>query len=318
MNLTYTPKNSDYMAMLIISICLVLTVLTVGILFHYIRRTYRIRKEIKRIATEKQWYPNFQNHLKNLKTKTMISNFIIIIVFIEFVNGTVRILQKLDSIVTKQVHLLLNHVGIISHLCHIPLLCLFLKVLCLAYLHSPYKFTIMRWTAYIVIRALIVYVSNLMILIYTLKYGDIIPMFFYDGLFVIYAMIDLTTYLLYSRRFYIHLKSRESEAVLSHEKEKYLEYKYLRTHFKVATIIVAIALIFYNLVSIIAIECTMIDYTLLVFSVENFRIWYLIQLLVDIFPVGLCQIIFRVILSLNYKYVLFLILYKYCKQTSYA
>ena len=314
MNLTYSPKNDDYIAMAIIINCFVLTMLTVAILFYYIRRRYLLSKEIKGISSEKLMCPNFQNHLKNLKTKVMISNFIIIIVFVEFVNSNVRILQDLNFILTHHSHQFINSVSIISHLCHIPLLYLFMKVLWLAYLHSTYKYTIMRWAAYIVLRTILLAFVYLAVLVNPFKCDESIILFFYDLIFVIYEIIDIFTYLLYSRRFYQHLKARELEAKFFKDKNEYLENKFIRIHFKVATILVAIALLVYNISFIIAVGCTVINYVLMTFSLEELKTWYLIQLFVDVFIAGVCQIAFRFLLSLNYIYVMCIILYKYCKQ----
>ena len=175
----------------------------------------------------------------------MISNFIIIIVSVEFVNSSVRMLQSFIYIFndTHKIYWFLTHAITISQLCHIPLLCLFMKVLWLAYLHSPYKYTIMRWAVYIVLRTILLYVVYTMLMLDPLSRDYItivINMLFFGGLVVIYETLDLITYMLYSRRFYLHLKSRELEAKLFMDREKYIENKYLRIHFKVATILVAI------------------------------------------------------------------------------
>ena len=53
----------------------------------------------------------------------------------------------------------------------------------------------------------------------------------------ILTIIDFIQYVYYARKFYLHLKSREKEIRLFYfDKKAYLDSKYLRIHFKIATI----------------------------------------------------------------------------------
>ena len=62
------------------------------------------------------------------------------------------------------------------------------------------------------------------------------------------TIFDYLQYLYYSRKFYLHLKSREKEIRLFYSDNKtYLDIKFIRFHFKIATILVATALFFYTL-----------------------------------------------------------------------
>ena len=70
----------------------------------------------------------------------------------------------------------------------------------------------------------------------------------------------------------------------------------------------------YNLTNIGSIASSGINYILLIYSIEELRVWYLLNQALDVFPLDACQFIFRVLLTLNYLYVLFVILYKYCKK----
>ena len=61
-------------------------------------------------------------------------------------------------------------------------------------------------------------------------------------------IIDFIQYMYYARKFYLHLKSREKEIRLFYfDKKAYLDSKYLRIHFKIATILVVNALFFSTL-----------------------------------------------------------------------
>ena len=96
------------------------------------------------------------------------------------------------------------------------------------------------------------------------------------------------------------------------ERKKYP--KNIHTDFKLATMSVPIPLLIYELANKIVVTCTLINYTLLIVSVEDFRIWYLLSLVIDILPIGLFKFILRVLLCLNYIKVLLAILYRYCKE----
>ena len=128
----------------------------------------------------------------------------------------------------------------------LPVLCMLMDFLWLVYRKYEYKYTKIRWTWYIVIKILVVLLFH---------YSSPIPLD-YQNIYsfltcVIYAIvpiIDLIQFVYYARKFYLHLKSREKEIQLFYfDKKAYLDMKYLRIHFKVATILVATALFFFNL-----------------------------------------------------------------------
>ena len=314
----FARMNAD-IAIVLAFLCFAFCVLATTVLFYFIRRRYCLYIEIKGISGEKLWYYNFQNHLKNLRIKVMICNFVILIILVEIVNSSAIISQNFLSLVNYNQEIVLITILIVdlSTLCHVPLLCLFMKVLWLVYLHCPYKYTIMRWAAYIVLRLFILYIvytahkleyfseNESMRMIYEISFADIC---------MIFLIFDFITYLRYSRRFYLHLKSRELEAKLFMDRDKYIENKYLRIHFKVATILVAIALFFYTVVNILSISFSGINFLLFFFSFDDLKISHLVNELVYFLPIDLCQIIFRILLGLNYVYVLVVILYKYCKK----
>ena len=88
-----------------------------------------------------------------------------------------------------------------------------------------YKYTIIKWTWYIVIRALVLF------LIQYSDYTNLVPHHyqalcdcFNDILLGIFPIIDFIQFVYYARRFYLHLKSREKEIGLFYfDKKAYLD-----------------------------------------------------------------------------------------------
>ena len=131
---------------------------TLIILVYYIRRRYHLHLEIKAITTEQLWFRNFQNHLKNLRIKAMIANFVMIILFVELGTRVCFIIRnrcrmaalfKLNFTCPNfgLTYTMYRTMELVTQLSYIPLLCLFVKVLWL-YLHSPYKYSVMKWLGY--------------------------------------------------------------------------------------------------------------------------------------------------------------------------
>ena len=58
--------------------------LSLFVLAYYTRRRYRLYKEIRRVPHNLLILEGYRNHLKNLKLKCIISNFIIVILVLEF------------------------------------------------------------------------------------------------------------------------------------------------------------------------------------------------------------------------------------------
>ena len=317
MNVTYFLTISKTIA--IINTCASSTfcMLASVILVYYIRRRYCLHLEMKEISAENLWYANYQNHLKNLKIKATISNFVLIIILLEIINNCsnavilIYIMVGANEILEK----VIVHIILVSQLCYIPLLCLLLKVVWLAYLHYPYRHTIIRWTAYIILRLFAVYI------IYCWQYVKNIitserPLYFslFWGMLSLFLIFDLITYLVYSRRFYQHLKSRVLEAKLSADKDNYLANKYLCIHFKVASIIVTASLIIYIIVNITSFVFNDLIYIYQPFERFSNDKWAIFSFLVLLIPGSIGQLIFRIMINLNYLYVTSIILFKYCRQ----
>ena len=79
----YLTANSIPVVILSI-LSIIFCVLALFVLVYYIRRRYKLYKEINRIPQELLIKESYRNHLKNLKLKCIINNFVIIILVIEF------------------------------------------------------------------------------------------------------------------------------------------------------------------------------------------------------------------------------------------
>ena len=315
-------------------------VLATLVLVYYIRRRYHLFLEIRQITVEQLWNPCFQNHLKNMKIKCMINNFVIILLFIEIVNnffsfficfkGWVQYYKLISFIENKTLYTAIYRITFISRICYVPILCMVMRVLWLAYLHWPYKHTIIRWTAYIALRVVAVYSLQIA---YTFQeffgesasgqeqfhiYATVSDLLFFC-LQTFFECTDILMYVYYSRRLYLHLKSRQLEAKLFYDRRKYLENKYTCIHFKVATILVCVALVFY-LLSVMVFYI----FNLFVFPffspspylVTTDREWVSLSKDTSTIVAFICRIIYRILLNLNYLYVFLVILLKYCRQKS--
>ena len=178
----------------------------------------------------------------------------------------------------------------------------------LAYRKYEYKYTIIRWTWYIVIRALVLLHIQKSIP-FSLDYGTI-----YRYLFnVIYvSIIDFIQFVRYARKLYLHLKSREKEIRLFYfEKKAYLDSKYLRIHFKIATILVVNALFFFTLANSFATLSVIVqiqdDYIALPQQLyEKFLIIYCCF----VFIANLSFFISQVLFIFNYLYIFIIVVYK--------
>ena len=300
-------------------------VLALFALVYYTRRRYKLYKEIKRIPKNLLILEEYKNHLKNLKLKCIINNFIIIILIIEIVQNVFQFIiffpaQIIDFLFECPLYWELLYYSILLYMpikyLLVPVLSMMMAFLWLAYRKYEYKYTIIRWTWYISIRALVLFViqysklTNLIPLEYQLSYEC-----FTDIIWGIFPIIDFIQFVYYARRFYLHLKSREKEIRLFYfDKKAYLDSKYLRTHFKIATILVGIALFFYTLGTSSSIF-SMFDSVLRTFSIPvgYQQLYNIFTLLFGILSLNITTfsfLIFEVLLNLNYLYIFIVVVYK--------
>ena len=297
-------------AITLATVCVLATI----VLVYYIRRRYILHLYMRDITPEMLWLVSYINHKKNLKIQATIANFAIIIILVEIANNIANVYNNLVILIPYNEQLLVLMVYVRSHtqLCHVPLLCMLLKVIWLAYLHAPYKYTIMRWTAYIVLR------SCTILLVYERALengeGSATTLELYSFMLSLYFAIDTVMYFLYSRRLYQHLKSRELEAKLFMDKQQYHSARLLRIHFQVATILVTLAIVSYQLTSLIEILFSTVNYILLEASFEPYKSHWALQNQLSRISIDICQVVYRILFNINYMYLFLAMSYRYCKQ----
>ena len=116
----------------------------------------------------------------------------------------------------------------------------------------------------------------------------------------------------YARKFYLHLKSREKEIRLFYfDKKAYLDMKYLRIHFKIATILVGIALFFSTLSS--SVNVFIIPYDLSYYTNISQQLQHIMLIVyenhvdfIDYFFSLISQVLF----VFNYLYIFIVVVYK--------
>ena len=325
MDLQIMSDVSDFEILTYLILSPVFCVLALFVLVYYIRRRYKLYKEIKRIPQNLLILEEYKNHLKNLKLKCIINNFIIVILLIEIAQNVCQFIfyfptRMIDFLYESPLYLKLQNYSYLLDLTIryllIPILSMMMAFLWLAYRKYEYKYTIIRWTWYIVIRALVIF------LIQYSSFANLIPLdyqtlyeWFTDILLIIFPIIDFIQFVYYARRFYLHLKSREKEIRLFYfDKKAYLDSKFLRIHFKIATILVGTALFFYTLAISGSISIR-IDGDILyyLFYIPGY------QQLYDIFKISfnfidyittLSYLISEVLFMLNYLYIFIVVVYK--------
>ena len=316
----------QFMALIHLILSLIFCVLALFVLVYHIRKRYKLYKEINRIPQELLMKESYRNHLKNLKIKCIINNFIIVIVIMEFLQNLGRIFNFLPSLITyfiKQPEFYLRSLLEIQNYCFllaitmdyllVPVLSMMMDFLWLAYRKYEYKYTIIRWTWYIVIRGLIQFLVGHCPTFISIFVGY---QTIYDELAKIIVgilpIIDFIQFVYYARKFYLHLKSREKEIRLFYfDKKAFLDIKFLRIHFKIATILVGIALLLFTITNADNL-LFIFDYISLYITIpqqlnQNFLVVF------DIF-VGingnLSYIISQVLFILNYLYIFIVVVYK--------
>ena len=192
----------------------------------------------------------------------------------------------------------------------VPVLSMLMDFLWLAYRKYEYKYTIIRWIWYIAIRILV-----LLLLQYSIPFSlgyQIIYIFLTCAIYGIYPIIDLIQYVHYARKFYLHLQSREKEIRLFYfDKKAYLDSKYLRIHFKIATILVVNALFFTNLsnfTNLLSLIFDIPDYYMVIPQqlYENLLIIFNYFCFIS----NISLIISEVLFIFNYLYIFIIVVYK--------
>ena len=254
-------------------LCIIFCVLALFVFVYHIRRRYKLYKEINRIPQDLLILEEYKNLLKNLKIKCIINNFIIVILSIEIILNLGRIfvffkslikyfvkrdefnygsiLQTLKNLSFSELETYSILFTITIYCSFVPILSMLMDFLWLVYRKYEYKYSIIKWTWYIVLRTSIVFLFLCPLTFISISLGyQTLYIDLASLLFGILAIIDLTQFVCYARKFYLHLKSREKEIRLFYFDEKaYLDSKLIRIHFKITTIFVGIAIFFFTLVN---------------------------------------------------------------------
>ena len=184
----------------------------------------------------------------------------------------------------------------------------------LAYRKYEYKYTIIRWTWYIVIRALVAFLfqySTNNSILFSVDYQTI----YSDLTNIIYGVlptIDFIQFVYYAKKFYLHLKSREKEIRLFYfDKKAYLDSKYLRIHFKIATILVGIAIFFLTLANSEGFFC-ILDHLPYYIAISH-QLNHILLILFDFYLYSIpnfSYFISQVLFVFNYLYIFIVVVYK--------
>ena len=309
---------------LILSILdIIFCVLALFVLVYYIRRRYKLYKEINRIPQELLIMESYRNHLKNLRIMCIINNFIILILVIEFILNLGKIFEYFPYWIkyfVKDYNLrylleFLNYYSLFSipiYYSLVPVLCMLMDFLWLAYRKYEYKYTMIRWTWYIVIRTLVASLVDFSInftidVDHQTTNRDLI-----NTVYGILTIIDFIQYVYFARKFYLHLKSREKEIKLFYyDKKAYLNSKYIRIHFKIATILVGTAVFFFTLASSTAIlsEICQIPDKHKVIPQQFYEILLTMKYYFGLFD-SLSYFISQSLFILDYLYIFIVVVYK--------
>ena len=132
-----------------------------------------------------------------------------------------------------------------------------------------------------------------------------------SAMLAVVMLIDFVLYLSYSRRFYQHLKSREIEARLFKDRQSYLAERSIRRHFKVASILVAVAFSCFSISRILYPAITALNGIFTTF-LNNSERSIMNQYRHEIAILGL--IIYSLIYILNYLYLVTMIVGRFLLQ----
>ena len=313
-------------ALILSILAIIFCVLALFILVHYIRRRYKLYKEINRIPQELLSMESYRNHLKNLKITCIINNFIIVMLVLEILQNLGEIFVYFPPVITYfvkepgfnfgyllEIEKIFFLIYMPIYYSFVPVLSMLMDFLLLTYRKYEYKFTIIKWTWYIVIRILVAFLfqSSSNYIIFPLRF----KIMFYNLVCIVYgivSIIDLIQFVYYARKFYLHLKSREKEIRLFYfDKKAYLDSKYLRIHFKIATILVGIAFFFSTLSKSVGLF-TLFSYAQYYITIPQ-QLNHFILFVTNsnvVFVANPSFIILKVLFIFNYLYIFIVVVYK--------
>ena len=294
---------------------------TLVVLVYYIRRRVKLHLEKRRLVADQLVIQEYKNYFMNLKITITITNLIILILILELVENLLLIQDLLAAILrhlipglqadyltytTPYVSTLLYAI----RLTYVPLLSLVMNFLWLVYRKYKYKYTMIRWTVYIVMRGCVVCIWFQLLSYIDNDYWGLASTMLY--IFIICNYIfDFIQYVYYSKRFYSHLKSREKEIRLFYfDKEAHIRSRWIRKHFFVGNILVTNALFIFTFgYSIFAILSVVYRIARMFDRQSSSTVGYVTHSLdSDIFFPLL--VVYKVLLNLNYLYIITVLAYK--------
>ena len=140
---------------------------------------------------------------------------------------------------------------------------------------------------------------------------DYLAFLFVRGIvFTFLHVLDFIQFIYYSRKFYRHLKSKETEIRLFYFDQKaYFDIKFLRIHFKIATILVVIALFFFtvgfSLQFYVWISSPIIK---MIWPDVNHRVFYWMSMISNIHSPFI--VLYKLLFLFNYLYMVLIIVCK--------
>ena len=305
----------------LMSITLLFCFNTLVVLVYFIRRRVRLGLEIRRIPADQLVRQQYKNYFMNLKTTIKITNFIILILIQELLENIlltqavltewgVKLIPEFQTNFLFSMYPYVNSSLHVIRLTYVPLLTLAMDFIWHVYRKYEYKYTMIKWTAYIVIRSLVI-----IIWMNILKYMNeenllsvgsllnIILVYFYTS--------DFVQYVYYSKRFYSHLKSREKEIRLFYyDKDAYLYHRWIRIHFLVGNILVTNALFLFTLGTSILLIADIMHKIVMMFDRQDYSLVLAASTSLEgelILPIF---IVYKTIMNLNYLYIIIVIVYK--------
>ena len=307
----------DHESAIIFIIPAIIEIVTFIVFCDLVRKRYRLYRDIRCIPSDLLYFETYQNYLKNIRIKSMIHNFIIIILYLELVNNTNYVIISLLNILWTNYRTLektlldpenkLINFNYCLRMAFVPLLSLLMNILWVVYRKYQYRCTIIRWTVYIVMRVVCLYMFSLSL---TRSYDYLAFLFVRGIVFTFLHVLDFIQFIYYSRKFYRHLKSKETEIRLFYFDQKaYFDIKFLRIHFKIATILVVIALFFFtvgfSLQFYVWISSPIIK---MIWPDVNHRVFYWMSMISNIHSPFI--VLYKLLFLFNYLYMVFLIVCK--------
>ena len=308
--------------------------MTIAVIVYFIRIRYKLYREIRYVRGVLLFKESQKNNLKNLKIRAMITNAIIGVLILELLqNSSYAIFLLADWTLLfgydiQKKFIFLFHIRyyieftvVPIRLSLVPILSMLMDFLWLVYRKFEFKHTITRWLAYILVRGTFIFLCHIPLSFYYQNQYNSLSSYYleitlaYSLLVGFLYIYDFIQFVQLSRKFYLHLKSREKEILLFYfDRKAYLKAHFIRVQFKIATIMVVLSLFFFTF-----------GYSLWAYLTPSYSIIGVIQpqyghilgIVSDYVFSYVCLpsvIIYKILISMNYLYILVVLAYSSCKK----